>query len=154
VRAAALLIALTTAVGVGAADYGTARTASSGGVVLRISDRLPLCAPNAVGCIETALGGDVWSVADRDRIVIDWGEAQAIGPVVARTRHLYIPIDPLVGAATPAPVTVDIVIVNDAVDLIVSQDGDRHRLRVEHDAWVELPLSDRTHRLYARLEAD
>ena len=147
-------IAVACAASASASDYGTApRAAPAGGLRLRVADRAPLCAPAERGCVETAIGDDVWPIANQDRIVVDWGSAEPIGPVVARTQHLYIAVEPVGDAATPARVTIDVVVAHDRVSLIVSQGGSRHTVSIERDTWVELPLADRTHPLYARLES-
>jgi hypothetical protein len=121
-------------------------------LALRITERPPLCDPPRVGCIETEIDGHIWPIADQDRIVIDWGGAD-IGPVIARTRHLYIPIDPTTVSTLPEPATIDVVASNDTVRLIVSQSGSRHTVPIALDTWVELPLSDHAHPLYVRLES-
>ena len=137
-----------------AADYGNApHVATIRGPALRLTDRPPLCAPAEAGCIETSLGGDVWPIADQDRIVVDWGYRVGVGPVVARTRHLYIPIEPAADESTPAPVTIDIDASGARLSLVVSQGGSRHRIEIDGGAWIELPLGDDSHRLFARLES-
>ena len=136
-----------------AADYGTApRAKPTSHLALRIAQRPPLCGAGQAGCIETPLDSEVWPIADQDRIIVDWGRTD-VGGVIARTRHLYIPLESLANETTPAPATIDIVESNGAVSLIVSQGGSRHRLPIGK-TWIELPLSDRSHPLYAWLESD
>jgi hypothetical protein len=138
-----------------AAHYGTQpATDPPLAPTLSITDHPPRCIDSKVMCRETSGNVRAFTVADGDRIALDWtNDTQELHGLI-RLRHLYLPLD---GLARPpdGAVTLEIVLPGGGAipQVVVSYAGTRHHVPLQPGAWQALSIYDPDERvIYLRFD--